>query len=272
MMMPHMGYSFTGDAETTALALGREIPCSPKHGENVVRQIKGLTVEKAKAYLEEVIALKKAVPFLTENHKVHHRRGKGFGPGAYPVKAAGAVLQVLVNLENNAEYKGLEVDDLVIVHASAHPGRIIKNFLPRAHGRASPFNETTTNIELALGPRPGEEEEVRRRKKPAAGVTVQPGRKKAPAAGGAAKPSEAKADEKESGHEGARGTRASAAPSGAPEGLHGGHAHGPGEHEPHASKEEPHGHQEKPGTRQPRAEEKGHGAPSPKKSPGKKEA
>jgi large subunit ribosomal protein L22 len=236
-----MGYSFTGDAETTALALGREIPCSPKHSENVVRAIKGMTVAAAKAYLEQVIALKKAVRFLTENHKVHHRRGQGFGPGAYPVKAAGAVLQVVINLENNAEYKGLDVDDLIIVHASAHPGRIIKGFLPRAHGRASPFNETTTNIELALGPRPGEEEEVRRHKKPAAGVTVQPGRKKAPVAEGEAPSLATEAEPAaEKGHEG--------------------HGHGSGEHHEKAEK------------KQPRAEEKGHGSPAPKTAPGKKEA
>ena len=249
MHMPTMGYAFKGDPETTALGLGREIPCSPKHAENVVRAIKGMTVDKAKAYLEEVVALKRAVPFLTENHKVHHRRGQGFGPGAYPVKAAGEVLKVLLNVENNAEYKGLEKDDLIIVHASAHPGRIIRNFLPRAHGRATPFNETTTNIELALGPRPGEEEEVRRRKKPAGGVTVQPGRKK-PEAEAPAAPAEG------------------AAPGEAPKAETGGeHAH-PEKHEGHEHR----AHEAPKGTKQPRAEEKGHGAPSPKKAPGKKEA
>jgi large subunit ribosomal protein L22 len=60
------------------------------------------------------------------------------------------MLKVVKNAENNAEYKGFDVDKMKITHISAYQGRIIRGIMPRAHGRATDKNETTTDVEIIL--------------------------------------------------------------------------------------------------------------------------
>ena len=60
------------------------------------------------------------------------------------------MLQILAGAEANAEFKGLDIERLHIISASAHPGIKIKRFTPRAMGRSSPKNQTVTHIELVL--------------------------------------------------------------------------------------------------------------------------
>jgi len=129
--------------------MGREMRISPKDAVEVCRAIRGMRLKDAKSYLEEVMKKQRPVPFRRHRKKLAHTRGAG-GAGAYPVKAARAVLKVLENAEANASYKGLEVDRLRIVHASAKRGFTIPGFLPRAFGRATPYNRPLTNVEIIL--------------------------------------------------------------------------------------------------------------------------
>lgn len=96
--------------------------------------------------------LKRAVPLKTHNRLCAHKKG-GIGPGRYPKKACGFFIEVIKNAENNAEYKGLNPENMYIAHISAYRGRVIKGSLPRAMGRATPWNEDTTNIELIIAER-----------------------------------------------------------------------------------------------------------------------
>ena len=105
----------------------------------------------------EVIDLKRAVPFRRFNGMVGHRRGKGFGPGRYPKKAAKVILKLLEDCESNAEYSGLNTDSLFIKHIVSHRGRVIHGWMPRAHGRATDWDIHTVNIELILEEREEED-------------------------------------------------------------------------------------------------------------------
>jgi large subunit ribosomal protein L22 len=97
----------------TARAMGKTLKISPKHSVEICSAIRGMEVEKAKNYLKEVIEMKKAVPFKRYNKKVGHRRGlKNWPSGMYPVKAAKEILKIVKNAEANAEYKGLDVENL----------------------------------------------------------------------------------------------------------------------------------------------------------------
>ena len=150
--MPKWGYSITDmNLEKTAKASGRELRVSPKHAREVCNTIKGMKLDHAKDYLKQVILKKKAVPFRRFNKKVGHRHGleKAFS-GRYPVKAAQHILGVLEGAEANAEYKGLDMERLRIIHASAYPGIKIKRFIPRAFGRSSPRFNTLSHVELVL--------------------------------------------------------------------------------------------------------------------------
>ena len=142
-------YATDVDPDKTAKAYGFELHCSPKDSRNIARAIRGMTLESAKKYLEEVIALKRAVPAVYHNKKVSHRKGK-MGPGSYPRKAARYILKILENAENNAEYKGFDVENMRIVHVSAYRGRVTPGIMPRAYGRATDKDRSTTNIEIII--------------------------------------------------------------------------------------------------------------------------
>lgn len=143
-----MGYQVPKPEGKVARAYGSEIQTSWKNAINIARAIKGMKARKAETYLEDVVALKQAVPFTTRNRKVAHK--PGMGPGRYPKKSAAETLKVLRNAINNAEYHGYDPENMVIVHASAYKGRTLPGWMPRAYGRASASNEDTTNIEIML--------------------------------------------------------------------------------------------------------------------------
>ena len=70
--------------------------------------------------------------------------------GKYPIKAAEKILKVVRSAEGNAEFKGLDIERLRIIHASAYPGIKYKRAIPRAFGRSSPKNKTLTHVEIVL--------------------------------------------------------------------------------------------------------------------------
>jgi large subunit ribosomal protein L22 len=143
------GYTYQGEAGTNvARARAIEVPMSPKKTYEVLNAIRGLPLEKAETFLEEVVALKRAVPFRRYNQETAHK--KAIGPGRYPKKVASQVLQVLHNARENAEYEGLDADLLYVKVAASGRGRIRKASMPRAHGRATAWNEQTTNVEIVL--------------------------------------------------------------------------------------------------------------------------
>jgi large subunit ribosomal protein L22 len=151
--MAKINYAFNEDDKAkTAKAIGKSLKISPKHAVELCRELRGKKLESAKVYLEEVIQMDKAVPFKRHNKKVGHRKGlTGWPTGRYPVKAAAQILKVLENAEANAEYKGLDAENLKIMHISSHRGFILKGWTPRAFGRASPNNTPTTHVQIVLG-------------------------------------------------------------------------------------------------------------------------
>ncbi|MCQ8898061.1 MAG: 50S ribosomal protein L22 [Hadesarchaea archaeon] len=146
--MPRFGYSCKVE-EPCARAMGKELRISPKDAVEICREIRGMGLREAQSYLQEVAKGKRAVPFRRHAKKVAHHRGTG-GAGAYPVKAAKAILQVLKNAEANAVYKGLNTEKLRVVHASASKGITLPGILPRAFGRATPYNKPLTNVQIVL--------------------------------------------------------------------------------------------------------------------------
>ncbi|HKN06734.1 MAG TPA: 50S ribosomal protein L22 [Thermoplasmata archaeon] len=146
------GYTYRAESGVSvARARGVELHISPKKTYEILNAIRGLPVERAKTMLEDAIALKHAIPFRRYNQETAHHTGTG--PGRYAKKVAQNVLQVLENAAENAEYEGLEADSLFVKIAASSRGRIRKATMPRAHGRATAWNEQTTHIEIVLAER-----------------------------------------------------------------------------------------------------------------------
>jgi len=146
------GYTYRDESGVNvARARGIEVPISPKKTYEVLNAIRGLPVDRARTVLEDAIALRRAIPFRRYNQETAHK--VGVGPGRYAPKVAKNVLKVLENAEQNAEYEGLDVDRLFVKVAASARGRIRATSMPRAHGRSTPWNEQTTNIEIILAER-----------------------------------------------------------------------------------------------------------------------
>jgi len=66
------------------------------------------------------------------------------------VKVAEHVMKILESAEENAGYKGLDVESMRVKVVAAHKGSIQKGIMQRAHGRSSPWNQETVNLEVVL--------------------------------------------------------------------------------------------------------------------------
>ena len=147
--MPKSNYAFQNfDSTRHVRAALREKTISHKHAREIAVAIKGLSVEKARDYLIHVTQLKRSIPFRRYKNQVGHKSDPGVMSGRYPQKAATEVLKLLDNLESNAEYKGMDLDRLKIINTTVHKGRLMKRFIPRAQGRATPKNNTFTHVEI----------------------------------------------------------------------------------------------------------------------------
>jgi large subunit ribosomal protein L22 len=152
MAMARVDYSLKIKGDTIAKAKANELNMSPKHSIEIAGFIRHKRVNDAIAYLNDVVALKKAVPFRRFNRNVAHKRGlpDNWDAGRYPVKASKAYIRVLESVKKNAEYIGLDPENLEIIHASANRGRAQKAFFPRAMGRATPKVRESVNLEIIV--------------------------------------------------------------------------------------------------------------------------
>jgi len=152
MDMARIDYSQKISGDNIAKAKANELNMSPKHSIEIAGFIRHKRVNEAIAYLNEVIALKKAIPFRHFNRNVAHKRGLpgNWDAGRFPVKASKAYIRILESVKKNAEYIGLDADNLEIIHVSANRGRAQKAFFPRAMGRATPKVRESVNLEVVV--------------------------------------------------------------------------------------------------------------------------
>ena len=148
--MPQFAYSFKAfDPAIHVRASGREVDISPKAASEICDTIRLMTLTKAIALLENVEKMKSPIAFRRHKLKVGHRSELvGFPSGSYPVKPAKAILGVLSNLQANCEFKGLDPDRVRLIHSSALAGRVMKDFVPRAHGSSSPNFHMLVHVEF----------------------------------------------------------------------------------------------------------------------------
>ncbi len=136
-----MKYAFKQD--NVVKAYGKDLPISRKHGYELANFLRYKPVNRVIRELEEIMKLKLAVPFKRYNGDVGHRTK--IGPGRYPVKAAKYFLKVVKNAINNAKQKGLNVDELYVVHLSTH-----KASTPLSSGRRHRSTKRL-HVQVALG-------------------------------------------------------------------------------------------------------------------------
>ncbi|GIY32349.1 60S ribosomal protein L17 [Caerostris extrusa] len=106
-------YSSEPDNATKSMqkARGSNLRVHFKNTRETAQAIKKMSLRRAQRFLKNVIAKKEIVPFRRFNGGVGRK-----AQGRWPKKSAEFILQLLRNAESNADYKGLDVDRLVVEH------------------------------------------------------------------------------------------------------------------------------------------------------------
>ena len=99
-----------------AVAQGLGVAMSKRHAMYICTFIKNKKIDNAMKELEEVIILKRAIPFKGE---IPHRKGDMMS-GRYPVNASKIFITMLKGLKGNCIVNGLDMDKTRIYYASAN--------------------------------------------------------------------------------------------------------------------------------------------------------
>mmetsp|Transcript_16689 Transcript_16689/g.36099 ORF Transcript_16689/g.36099 Transcript_16689/m.36099 type:complete len:189 (+) Transcript_16689:46-612(+) len=143
------------NATKSAKARGSDLRVHFKNTREAAFALRGKELGKAKRYLEDVLAHKRAIPFRRFNGGVGRcaqakNDGNPSGQGRWPVKSAEFLLNLLKNAESNAEVKGLDVDNLYINHIQVNRAMRQRRRTYRAHGRINPYMSSPCHVELSL--------------------------------------------------------------------------------------------------------------------------
>ena len=126
-----------------AIVNGRDIPVGLKHSIALSNFIKGKDLEVAIKELEEVAAMRKAIPMRGE---IPHRRG--MMSGRYPVKGSNEFIKLLKSLKSNALVKEIELEKYQIHAIPNNAPRPYKKF---GQGRMKRSHVTIKLIKRAEG-------------------------------------------------------------------------------------------------------------------------
>ena len=118
-----LNYAFQPTTDKSiARASGKDLNVSLKHTIMLCGKLRNMMLNDAILLLEKVIKFERAIEFTRFNKGIGHRRGTQAKVGKYPKKAAHEILNILQNLQSNADFKGLDLENLRIVHIQAQKG------------------------------------------------------------------------------------------------------------------------------------------------------
>jgi len=134
-----------------AISVALNCPISLKFSVELAREIKNKPVSKVIPYLDDVIALKRHVPLKRYNRDVAHRKGQaisGVKSGRYPVNVAKQFKKIILSAVSNADDKGLDKDNLLLIGAVVTKGHRRMKVQPL--GRRRTRLSKATNVELLV--------------------------------------------------------------------------------------------------------------------------
>uniref|UniRef100_A0A7S2W7C5 60S ribosomal protein L17 n=2 Tax=Mucochytrium quahogii TaxID=96639 RepID=A0A7S2W7C5_9STRA len=141
------------DVESTCKARGSQLRTHFKKMHEVGAFIRGMKLEAAIVYLEQVLDFERAIPFK------HFRAGCGRhaqakiikAPGdqvGWPIKSVKYMLDILRNLAANADSKALDKENLFIRHVQVNNAKKMRRRTYRAHGRINPYMCNPCHVEV----------------------------------------------------------------------------------------------------------------------------
>lgn len=113
------------ESTKTALAMMPNANVSLKYATEIGNHIKGKSLGWVEKFLQDIVEKKRYLPLKQYHKKVAHRKGDalmGQKAGRYPQKTVTVYQKLVANAKANADYKGLDLEKLVVKHAFASQG------------------------------------------------------------------------------------------------------------------------------------------------------
>mmetsp|Transcript_7309 Transcript_7309/g.8005 ORF Transcript_7309/g.8005 Transcript_7309/m.8005 type:complete len:185 (-) Transcript_7309:427-981(-) len=164
-------------SENSCKARGDDLRVHFKNTFETANAIKGMSVPKARIFLEDVLEHKQCVPFRRYVHSIGRcAQAKHWKVtlGKWPEKSCKFVLNILANAESTARAKDLDLDNLIVSHVAVQKAQKGRRRTYRAHGRINAYKASNCHVELFLTtrdsnvPKPQEKTEGKLTKKQAA--------------------------------------------------------------------------------------------------------
>ena len=136
-----------------AKAIAKNQPVSTKYATELCREIKGKTVSSVEKRLERIREHKEFLPLRQYNKKVGHRKGRsvsGVKSGRYPERLCSAFLKVLESAKANADFNGMDSENLLVTHCFASKGFGRRSTQPKGHIAGKRRKRKSTHIEIVL--------------------------------------------------------------------------------------------------------------------------
>ncbi len=99
-----------------AFANGKSLRISTKYSSDVCKVIKGKSPEDAIKRLNEVINKKRAIPM--QRRETAHQKGKGISGGKFPMNVCRSIIELIKQVNNNANFSGIENQVIFIAKAN----------------------------------------------------------------------------------------------------------------------------------------------------------
>ncbi len=139
------------DEKKVTKAIAKNQRASLKYATELVREIKGKRVSKVEEVLNRILEKKEFLPLRRYKKKIGHRKGKAKSStktGRYPIRTVNVFLNLLNTVKANADYKGLDAENLVITHAFASQG--FRRISYQSQGRISGKRRRKKSIHLEI--------------------------------------------------------------------------------------------------------------------------
>jgi large subunit ribosomal protein L22 len=141
------------DEKVLAKAVAKNQHISTKYATEICREIKGKRLASIEKKLQRIIEKKEFLPLRKYNKDVAHRKGEsksGVKSGRFPQKACRVFLKLLESVKANADFKGLDSENLMVAHCFASRGFGRRSVQPKGHIAGKRRRKKSTHVEVIV--------------------------------------------------------------------------------------------------------------------------
>lgn len=143
----------SSNSEKKSIAIGRDVKTHFKNTRETAAAIKGMSLFRAKIFLENVCFQKEIVPFVRYRYGVGRKaqlKNSKSSNGRWPKKSAQSLLRILKNAEASAKEKDLDSSSLYIQNIQVNKAMKGQRRTFRAHGRVTAYLSHPCHINVWL--------------------------------------------------------------------------------------------------------------------------